>query len=152
MSETSEHNERRKANEGDSRSASEQRERRKAQYHILPWEGIRLAAELMTQSNNPDKHQDAKWKRMTPEEHIDALMRHLNAWLTKNAVDSESGMSHLVHVAVRALMAAEMERRINTSEEGPFYEDSSGILHGLKDAFPWVDFKLYPKRLHTGED
>jgi hypothetical protein len=90
-------------------SPSERSERRKTQYHILPWEGIRLAAELMTQSNNPDKHQDAKWKRMTPEEHIDALMRHLNAWLTKNAVDSESGMSHLVHVAVRALMAAERE-------------------------------------------
>jgi hypothetical protein len=114
MSETSEYNERRKASEPKvSVSPSEQRERRKVQYHILPWEGIRLAAELMTQSNNPDKHQDAKWKRMTPEEHIDALMRHLNAWLTGDTVDSESGMSHLVHVAVRALMAAERGIQFN---------------------------------------
>jgi hypothetical protein len=122
---------------------------RKTQYHILPWEGIRLAAELMTQSNNPDKHQDAKWKRMTPEEHIDALMRHLNAWLTKNAVDSESGMSHLIHVAVRALMAAERESRFNTLEEDTFNEDSSGILHGMKGAFPWAKFEPYREGAHT---
>lgn len=117
----------------------------KTQYHILPWEGIRLAAELMTQSNNPDKHQDAKWKRMTPEEHIDALMRHLNAWLTGDAVDRESGMSHLAHVAVRALMAAEREPRYNPLDGEPFN-------HGLKGAFPWADFKPYPKEPHTEKD
>lgn len=82
---------------------------KKTMYHILPWAGIQLVAELMTQSNNPEKHLDAKWKGMTPGEHVDALMRHLSEWASGNILDSESGMSHLVHVAARALMAADRE-------------------------------------------
>lgn len=72
---------------------------------LLPPDALLAMADVMTRANTPEKHQDAKWKRMTPEEHIAAALRHTFAWLGGEKVDPELGTSHLANASVRMSMA-----------------------------------------------
>lgn len=50
------------------------------------------------------------WKTVEPEFYVDALMRHLVRYLRDpKAVDSESGLSHLAHMATNVAFLIEME-------------------------------------------
>lgn len=76
---------------------------------LLPPGAILAMADVMTRANTPEKHQDAKWKRMTPEEHIAAALRHIFAWLGGEKLDPELGTSHLANGSVRLSMALARE-------------------------------------------
>ena len=53
---------------------------------------------------------DDKWKFVDPELYVDALMRHLVRYLRDpKAVDEESGLSHLAHMACNLAFLIEME-------------------------------------------
>ena len=50
------------------------------------------------------------WKTVEPEFYVDALIRHLVRYLRDpKAVDSESGLSHLAHMATNIAFLIEME-------------------------------------------
>lgn len=67
---------------------------------------------------------------------IDALFRHLMAWLDPEEYDNdESGMSHIVHVAWHALNLAEMELRKEIKQYGDF-DDRQGTAYAH-------DYKYY---------
>ena len=50
------------------------------------------------------------WKRVEPERYIDALYRHLLAYLKGEKNDKESGLPHLWHLACNAAFLIEMEQ------------------------------------------
>lgn len=83
---------------------------------LLPPDAILAMADVMTRANTPEKHQDAKWKRMTPEEHIAAALRHTFAWLNGEKVDPELGTSHLANASVRMSMALSLVLRSATTD------------------------------------
>lgn len=50
------------------------------------------------------------WKTVEPEFYVDAMMRHLVKYLRDSkAVDEESGLPHLWHLATNAAFLIEME-------------------------------------------
>ena len=47
-----------------------------------------------------EKYGDSEnWRKVEPKRYIDALYRHLLAYIEGNEVDEESGLSHLAHMA-----------------------------------------------------
>lgn len=83
----------------------------KTKYSLLPLQALRQCAELMTDMEQ-GKHSEPVWLRMSATEHVNAVIRHLVAWLSGEFDDSESRRSHLVHAACRALMACQQEDRM----------------------------------------
>lgn len=81
----------------------------KPRWTLLPWDALADVAELVTEGTAT--HPERGWERQSTEEMADALLRHLSAWLQGEGTDPESGRSHLVHMAARALMLAALERR-----------------------------------------
>ena len=54
------------------------------------------------------------WKTVEPEFYVDALMRHMVQYLRDpKAVDEESGLSHLAHMATNIAFLIEMEADVN---------------------------------------
>lgn len=51
------------------------------------------------------KHPDELWKRLSPEEHQAAALRHIYAHLSGVGADSESKESHLAHAICRLAFA-----------------------------------------------
>ena len=61
------------------------------------------------------------WRTVEPELYVDALMRHLVRYLRDpKAVDEESGLSHLWHMACNAAFLIEMEADVNEKRNGGF--------------------------------
>ena len=55
-------------------------------------------------------HAPDNWKTVEPARYWDALLRHaLAAWNDPYAVDEESGLTHLAHIACNAAFLLEME-------------------------------------------
>lgn len=51
------------------------------------------------------------WRNVSPERYVDALMRHLCAYLRNpDAVDEESGLPHLEHVACNIAFLLEFQK------------------------------------------
>ena len=71
----------------------------KTRWSLLPWPALALAAKVVT--FGAMKHPDELWRRLTPDDHYDAVMRHLTAWRTGTALDGETGLPHLAHTLVR---------------------------------------------------
>jgi len=86
-------------------------------YELLPQKAIREVARLMTkmEGGNGGKHESGAWKKMNVTCHLSHLYDHLmlcssyeDGGFDGNNLDDESGMSHLAHLAARALMALEV--------------------------------------------
>lgn len=78
---------------------------------LLPGLALIEAASLMA------AEQQAKgdgWKDAASADHVDAALRHALRWAAGVIEDDETGRSHLVHAAVRLLMA--VDRELNESE------------------------------------
>ena len=56
-------------------------------------------------------HDPENWRNVSPERYVDALMRHLCAYLRNpDAVDEESGLPHLEHVACNIAFLLEFQK------------------------------------------
>lgn len=74
----------------------------KLQYSLVPPEFLRELADIT--SFGAVKYSAENWKKGMPESKmVDSLMRHLQAHRLGEYADSESGCSHLGHVAWNAL-------------------------------------------------
>lgn len=82
----------------------------KTRMSLVPWLAIRKVAEVMTYGAK--KHGVKNWLEGGDWSYIvDALFRHLLAWIEGESDDQETRKSHLAHAACNVLMLAELEAR-----------------------------------------
>lgn len=56
-------------------------------------------------------HDPENWRNVSPERYVDAMMRHICAYLRDpDAVDEESGLPHLEHVACNVAFLLEFQK------------------------------------------
>ncbi len=48
-----------------------------------------------------------KWRKVSKREHLDAAFRHYMSYISGEFTDSESGINHLAHAAIRLMFAME---------------------------------------------
>lgn len=76
---------------------------------LVPPALIRAVAQVR-EYGNAKYHDPDNWKTVEPARYWDALLRHaLAAWNDPYAVDEESGLTHLAHIACNAAFLLEME-------------------------------------------
>lgn len=64
-------------------------------------------------------HDPENWRNVSPERYVDAMMRHVCAYLRNpDAVDEESGLPHLEHVACNVAFLLEFQKVGDDGEEG----------------------------------
>lgn len=82
----------------------------KPRYNLLPPVALALVVEVLTYGWR--RYQDTYGWRKVPQGldvYTSALMRHLERWRMGEAKDGESGLPHLAHVAVNALVLLDLE-------------------------------------------
>ena len=75
----------------------------KVRWDLLPFEALGMVAIVLTYG--AAKYEEDGW-RSVPDarrRYFAALHRHLAAWWLGEALDAESGLPHLAHVATNAL-------------------------------------------------
>jgi hypothetical protein len=80
----------------------------KLRWSRLPWEVLELVVKLLEAgaTNYPDREDgEPNWKHVPDGEqrYLEALTRHLAEIHKGSPIDSESGFSHLTHIAANAL-------------------------------------------------
>lgn len=74
----------------------------KLRYHLLPPKELAQVVEILT--FGAEKYGEGNWQKCDNiDRYVDALYRHLEAWRQGERLDTESGKSHLAHVATNAL-------------------------------------------------
>ena len=84
--------------------------RGKLQVHLVPPAIIEAVARV--REYGTAKYGDPEnWRQVSPEAYHDALLRHVLAcWNDPYAVDEESGLPHLAHVACNVAFLLEVQR------------------------------------------
>lgn len=88
------------------------RDANKARFDLLVPEFLEDMAYVMTLGAS--KYSENTWQSIPggKQRYTAALYRHMNAWQQRpEEVDEESGLSHLVHVAVNAMFLHWLQRR-----------------------------------------
>lgn len=73
----------------------------KLKWHLVPLSVLRPIVGVM--SFGAGKHPENEWKNLSFDYHYDALMRHLDAHVSGERIDKESGELHLAHAGCRIL-------------------------------------------------
>lgn len=70
----------------------------KLELSLVNTELVKAVAEVRMYGT--EKYGDSEnWRKVEPKRYVDALYRHLLAYIEGNEVDEESGLSHLAHMA-----------------------------------------------------
>lgn len=86
-----------RANETDT-DQSAKADKGKLELSLVNPELVKAVAEVRMYGT--EKYGDSEnWRKVEPKRYIDALYRHLLAYIEGNEVDEESGLSHLSHMA-----------------------------------------------------
>ena len=91
-------------------SQEAKRDEGKLQISLVPMQIVRDSAEVRMYGNR--KYGDPEnWRQVEKQRYIDALLRHLLAYLEDpDGVDEESGIKHYKHVACNLAFICELER------------------------------------------
>ena len=83
----------------------------KIRMDLLPFESLEAVAKVLT--FGAKKYTDNGWKEIknAEQENVAALLRHLSKYLRGEKHDEESGLSHLSHMATRALFLVYFEEK-----------------------------------------
>lgn len=82
----------------------------KLQISLVPMQIVRDIAKVRMYGNEK-YHSPANWVLVEKQRYIDALLRHLLEYIdNNNAIDKESGLSTLSHIACNVAFLCEMER------------------------------------------
>ena len=74
----------------------------KPRWSLLPMQEVEDIVKVLT--TGAKKYSDGNWMHVRPtSRYIDALYRHLSAWLDGEANDQEDGHSHLAHATCNLL-------------------------------------------------
>lgn len=87
---------------------------KKDKYSLLPADGLRAMAAIMTLGL--ERHEADAWKKRSATEFYDAAMRHLNAWACGEKNNPHTKMHHFYHVAVNAVLGACVDRQKQPAE------------------------------------
>ena len=82
----------------------------KPQLHLVPTEIINCIAKVREYGTK--KYRDPEnWKRVEKERYIDAMFRHLLAYVNdNNSKDKESGLPNLWHIACNVAFLCELDK------------------------------------------
>jgi len=95
----------------------------KLQISLVPTQIIRDIAEVRMYGNKKYGDPD-NWKTVEKKRYVDALLRHLLAYIDDPAgVDSESGIPHYKHAACNMAFICAMEGDFSTKMTPPINED-----------------------------
>lgn len=84
----------------------------KPEVRLVPSQIVRDIARVRTYGNNK-YHDPESWRRVEPERYIDALYRHVLAFVEDpNGADEESGLPHLWHVACNVAFLCELKKGV----------------------------------------
>ena len=85
----------------------------KPQLHLVPTEIINCIARV--REYGTAKYKDPEnWKRVEKERYIDAMFRHLLAYVNDtDEKDEESGLPHLWHIATNVAFLCELDKNID---------------------------------------
>ena len=83
---------------GISKDQSAKADKGKLELSLVNPELVKAVAEVRMYGT--EKYGDSEnWRKVEPKRYVDALYRHLLAYIEGNEVDEESGLSHLSHMA-----------------------------------------------------
>lgn len=83
---------------GISNDQSAKADKGKLELSLVNPELVKAVAEVRMYGT--EKYGDSEnWRKVEPKRYVDALYRHLLAYIEGNEVDEESGLSHLAHMA-----------------------------------------------------
>lgn len=83
---------------GISKDQSAKADKGKLELSLVNTELVKAVAEVRMYGT--EKYGDSEnWRKVEPKRYVDALYRHLLAYIEGNEVDEESGLSHLAHMA-----------------------------------------------------
>ena len=81
-----------------SKDQSAKADKGKLELSLVNPELVKAVAEVRMYGT--EKYGDSEnWRKVEPKRYVDALYRHLLAYIEGNEVDEESGLSHLAHMA-----------------------------------------------------
>jgi len=90
----------------------------KARWDLIPWDGLEEIVNVMT--FGADKYGDRNWEKGLGYSRVwAAAIRHMWKWFHGEAVDSETGLSHLAHAGCCLLFLLAYERRGNGIDDRP---------------------------------
>lgn len=115
----------------------------KSRPDFLPPKALLLAGEVM--ALNEEKHPNQRWKTITPEEHVGAVLRHILKWLSGEKLDPETGRSHLQHAMCRNAMAVEVEASTQRKNPLDFTPEEAAEFYkeARKQKWAWLDRVRY---------
>lgn len=83
----------------------------KPQLRLVPTEIINCIARVREYGNNK-YHDPDNWKTVEKERYIDAMFRHMLAYVNdNNGVDEESGLPHLWHLACNVAFLCDYQKK-----------------------------------------
>lgn len=83
---------------GSDKDQSAKADKGKLELSLVNPELVKAVAEVRMYGT--EKYGDSEnWRKVEPKRYVDALYRHLLAYIEGNEVDEESGLSHLAHMA-----------------------------------------------------
>jgi len=68
---------------------------------LLPFKALREVAQVLT--FGAAKYRANNWQKIEHSRYIDALLRHIGAYLDGEDLDPESGLHHLAHASCNTL-------------------------------------------------
>lgn len=85
-------------------------------------EGVMAVREVGTKKyGDPDN-----WRKVEPERYHQAMLRHVLAiWEDPYAIDTESGLPHLWHIATNVAFLIEMERKSECDGIGTIFDEET---------------------------
>jgi len=83
---------------------------------LLPTHALRLLVDVL--SYGARKYAPANWRLVQPHptRYGDAMLRHVFSWMAGEWADAESGLPHLAHAAVCAMLILEANDRRSPAE------------------------------------
>lgn len=73
----------------------------KVRWGLVPSYCLERIAEVFTYGAM--KYADDNWKKVEKERYVDALFRHIHAWMQGEKCDKESGLHHLAHAGANII-------------------------------------------------
>ena len=88
----------------------------KTRFGLLVPEFVRAVAEIVT--FGAAKYAPNNWQHVESERYVDALLRHIYAWLEGEQVDQESHLHHLAHAACNIMFLMWKEEHDDDLDHG----------------------------------
>jgi hypothetical protein len=91
--------------------------RAKPRVELVPSSAVVAAARALTFGALTKYPERGFARRVSRDEHVGAVLRHLLAWKDGDTRDAESGLSHLDHAIARLALLVEMDLRAGRRKE-----------------------------------